>query len=83
MFPLLLATLFSSNGAFGEVPKEVTLFVFAFFLFSFVSNPIIQAYFRRELTESFVRLWKKLDLKSFCNTTNISKNETNMESRNM
>ena len=30
MFPLLLGTLFSSTGAFEEVPNELTMFAFTF-----------------------------------------------------
>ena len=86
MFPLLLGTLFSSTSAFEEIPKGLTIFMFVFFLFSFVSNPIIQAYFRRDLKESFMQMWKKLCLtKSFCVAASTSKNEESVtrESHNM
>ena len=62
MLPLLLFILISSTGAIEEGPKEVTAFVFIFFLFSVVANPIIQAYFRRDLTEAFMKIWQKLHI---------------------
>ena len=55
--PYITASIVGLIIGFNNVPRKVYTTVFILFLFSNITNPVIQSYFRKELRDSILKYW--------------------------